>query len=141
MKCLWFSSGGRFNKSPFLWNLGCMGCCSRQRVSAALSSDSVCVSISCFSLFPEEIIKYFFSILMNNFKSCSFYLLIFCLSSELLFWVVWFGIFLFPLQHYTLAAAGDVAASGQRSILWGYRGFPQSSGFSAWNLMNWHMSS
>jgi len=54
---------------------------------------------------------------MNNFKSSSVYLLIFCLGSGLLFWVVWFGAFLLLLQHYTLAAAGDVAALGQNRTL------------------------
>lgn len=139
MKCLWFSSGGRFNKSQFLWNLGCTGCCSRQKVSAALSSDSVCVSISCFSLLPEEIRKYFFPFLWTTSRAVLFI----CLFSVYLVSCYFglFGLVLFPLQHYTLAAAGYVAASGQRSILWGYSRFPQPSGFSAWNLMNWNMSS
>lgn len=52
----------------------------------------------------------------DQFQKVYVYLLIFCLASGLLFWVVWFAAFLLPLQCYTLAAAGDVSA-GQNSTL------------------------
>lgn len=119
--------GYRFSKSPFLQNFEAVICCSRQGKSTSLGSVSGCVSISNVSLF-EENRKIFFSILMNDFKSSSVYLLIFCLASGLLFWIGWFGTFLLPLQHCTLETLG------QNSTLRGYKEFSSPAGSSALKL-------
>jgi len=68
-------------------------------------------------LLPEVIRKYLF----HPFEQLQELFCLFGQSavqlSELLFCVVWFVAFLFPLKHCTLVTAGEVAALGQSSTL------------------------